>query len=191
MTGSEARRYRWAVGWFVAGQAGFLAMLLVCVVMDPRGLLANHGFSYYGDFVRTTLPYRLAFLVAGACTLLSSWYLPNDTPFRAIKFSFRMMVLLLFGIMVTTGHFTLTYNLIHVRIGVVLFLVQLVVGTWLALLVCRDRWNIALLVLAYSSSLFALVALQGYIPLLIEGQLLFQLAFGALMVRTLVRLRPR
>lgn len=74
------RKYDLAIGALIAALAGFFLLLSICVWMEPAGLWANHGFSYYGDLPDTLLPYRLAFFLAGMFTLLSALLLPNVMP---------------------------------------------------------------------------------------------------------------
>jgi hypothetical protein len=186
----EKRKYDLALRYFIIGQVGFYAFLIVCVLLEPSGLKGFSGFSHYGDVWRTALAYRAAFLSTTVFTLLSSFYLPDVIPFKALRFTFRVMIMLLFGIVITTGTFNATINNIHIGIGVALFLLQLIVGSWLAIYACRDRWNITLLILAYLGSLFALVALLRIVPFLIEGQVTFELMFALLVIRSLVMLRP-
>lgn len=183
--------YQRAIRFFIYGQLGFLLFLLVCIILQPRGLLANHGFSYYGDYARTTLPYRLAFLAVGILSYVSSLFFPPAMPFRAIRFAFRLMLPLLLGIVVTTAPARPDLDRIHVPLGVVLFVLQVSLSFWLALYVCKDRRNYALLALLTVGGVLSLLALLKVIPYLIEGQMLFQLAFALLTIHSLNQLKSR
>lgn len=192
MNSSDARglrQYRQAMGLFLCGQIGFYLLLIVCIFLRPQGLFANDGFSYYGDYAQTILLYRLAFIVTGLLTFLSSWFLPKAMPFIAIKFVFRIMPVLLLGVVVTTAPGHTKLDIVHVGIGMTLFVVQLLTACWLALFIYKDRFNQWLLILLLFSGLISLIALEGIISYLLEGQILFQLAFGALMMHTLIGLR--
>ena len=182
------RTYRQAISYFAIGQAGFLCSLIICVLLLPKGLLANHGFSYYGDYTRTMLPYHLAFAVCGVCTLLASFSLPSAMPFKLIKYAFRLIPVLLLGIAVTTAPHSPTLDNIHRPIGVTLFVLQFALGTWLACIAGKDRLNLLLLPLLIGSGLVSLLALCAIIHCLLEGQVLFQFAFAMLIIRGLNRL---
>lgn len=184
---------RQAIGYFIAGQLGFFAALVVCVLMLPQGLFANHGFSYYGDYASTTLPYRLAFLVCGVCTLLASFALPPAMPFRAISYAFRLMPVLYLGIVITTvphaAPNSAVMDNIHRAVGVTLFVLQFALSAWLARRNGADRLTLLLVLLLFAGGLASLLAMLYIIHYLIEGQLLFQLAFALLIIRGLYRMR--
>ncbi len=180
---------RQALIYFVLGQLSFFAALVVCLLLLPQGLWANHGFSYYGDYAITTLPYRLAFLVCGGGTLLASFFLPRGMPCRVLKYAFWLMPVLYLGIVITTvphaaPNSALLDN-IHRGIGVTLFVLQFGLGAWLAGRNLRDGINQLLLVLLFLGGLASLLALLYIIHYLIEAQMFFQLAFALLILRAL------
>ncbi|HEY3376744.1 MAG TPA: hypothetical protein VGL77_04550 [Armatimonadota bacterium] len=184
-------RAQWAFRYFLAGQLGFWALLLVCVLLLPQGLLANHGFTYYGKYALTLAPYRLAFIVSGLGTLLASFYLPAQRPFRVLAWAFRLMAPLLYALVVTTAADNWALGLIHVKFGETLFLLQTALAAWLALFLCPDRRNRVLLLLLVLGGLASIITLNDILPYLIEAQILFQLAFGLLVLQSLAKLGNR
>ncbi len=66
---------------------------------------------------------------------------------------------------------------------------QFVFGVWLARLVGHDRLNLLLLILLFVGGLASLLALLSIIHYLLEGQILFQLALGLLVIRTMSKLQ--
>ena len=163
--------------------------LMVCILLLPQGLTANHGFSYYGEHPVTMVPYRLAFLISGIFTLLCALYLPNNRPFRVMKIVFFLMLPFLLGLVFTTSSATQLISQIHVGIGTSLFVSQLVLGFWLASFICSVPRNTVLLVLLLFGGFISLLSLLDIMPYLMQGQILFQLAFGALTASTLIELR--
>ncbi len=159
------------------------------MLLLPQGLKANQGFSYYGDHARTVMLYRLAFTASGGCLLFSALFLPDVQPFRVIKLAFRLMPLLLLGLVLTTAPHSPLLDTIHRPIGVALFILQLALSCWLAFFVCKDRLNQWLFVLLLLSGLASFLALIYVIHYLIEGQVIFQLAFGVLIIHSLRKLK--
>jgi hypothetical protein len=179
----------WLVG---VGLAGFLAGLLIAVAMKPEGIGANRGFSYYGDQPETIALYWLAFLLIGGSLLLAPRWLPRAKPFAAMRTIFRTMCALLTGVLLTTvsdGGRALV--LAHQGFGVALFVLEIALVSWLAFRVCRDRANLALFAALVVAGVVSLLALLNLINCLIFAQVAFQLVFGALLIRTLIHLRPR
>jgi hypothetical protein len=186
------RHYNRAIYSAGVGLVGFFLCLVISVFILPEGLRTNRGFSYYGDMPETRLLYRLAFVICGACMLLSSVSLPRTMPFKVIRVALWLMFPLLFGVVLTTGYpgNPVIVN-IHRAIGVTLFVTQVALASWLALFVCRDRLNLTLYVLLLLGGVLSLLGLLGILRYLIQGQVLFLLAFGAVLVYSLVRLRVR
>ena len=186
-----AAQYRLAIGYFIAGQVGFFALLLVCILMLPQGVTMNRGFSYYGDIERTVIPYSLAFLVSGIFSLLASLYLPDNMPFRVIKYTLRLMLPLLGVIVITTFSLAPLPVAIHIGFGVALFSIQFLFAAWLGLFIQADHLNHAFCVLLFAGGIISLCSLLHLLAYLIWGQIIFQLAFGLLVAHTLVALRAK
>ena len=184
----DLRKFDRAIRYLTYGQFGFFFSLVVCVLLSPQGLLANHGFTYYGEHARTVVPYGLAFGVCGLCTLLSTWYLPDGRPFRVIKFALRLLLPLLCAVAITASNQP-SLGKLHVRFGEALFGLQFGMSAWLALDIHKDWRNAAYLLLLFCSGLASLLAVYNVIPYLIEGQIIFQLAFGVVVIYTLGKLR--
>jgi hypothetical protein len=78
---------------------------------------------------------------------------------------------------------------IHVRLGVALFIIELLVDCWLAWYLCKDLRNHMYLALQLVGGLISLLALDEHLRYLLEGQIIFQCAFGLLMLHSLRCLR--
>ncbi|HOS44399.1 MAG TPA: hypothetical protein PK794_11945, partial [Armatimonadota bacterium] len=77
-------------------------------------------------------------------------------------------------------------SLLHVRIGTVLFVLQGLLALWLAGIVQRDGRNLALVLVLLLGAAITVASLYVVIPYLIHGQVLYLLAFGAIVVRALL-----
>lgn len=184
------RRYTHAIAAFVAAQAGFFLLLAVCVVLQPAGLWANHGFCYYGEQARTVWVYRLTYLVTGVGLFLAARWLPARPPHRVVKIAFSAMIPLLLGLVATTSSASKLISTTHVRFGTTLFVLELLLAFWLAVFVRKDWHNTLLLAACFAGCILSLLCLYVILPYFIEAQFIVQLAFGLLVWHSLAVLRP-
>lgn len=158
------------------------AMLAICLLMRPAGLAANDGLSYFGGFLNTAVPYSFSFL-------LYAYFLWRVAPLLAAslggKYAWvialvpRVMTGFLVGL-VLTPH-TLVNN-IHTAFGSALFALQLLFSIYI--FAFRRSWqNGVILIIELASGLAALYYLPKPEGLLLQSQVIFQLAFGLLLRR--------
>lgn len=180
-----------AVSTLAKGQAFLFGGVTVCVVVRPDGLRANNGISFYGVH-----PVTVPVLAAGL--LGAAWYTrrglrlaaPSTPAPDLMRRSGNAFALLLVGILVTPYTIGVLVDWTHRGLGSALFVLQLVLGAQLV------RWTRDPLAAAYWSvellggilSAVYVLRVHGY---LLETQLLFQLGFGALVLRTTRRLSAR
>ena len=101
------------------------------------------------------------------------------------------MIPFLFALVITTTTGHPRISALHVRIGTALFVLLFVVACWLALGPVRDRFNAACLLIQSVGGVISWLALRAVIPYLIQGQVVFELAFGGLVLHTLIVLRAK
>lgn len=193
MTGTPLttwQRIGWARRAFLFGLIGFFLPLAVCVVMRPESLTINQGFSYFGNYPDTLALYRLGVGIIGVCMVIAAIVLPQGNPFGLMRLALILMFPLLVGIARTTMANN-PYIELHHRFGIGLFAVQGLLAIGLGLVLCRDRWNIAWLVLLLAGALVSAVSLSETWTWQIEGQIAFQLSFGVISLRSLGILQRR
>ncbi len=157
-----------------------LLLLALCIAIRPAGLAANDGISYFGGYINTAIPYSLAFL-AIAC---SYWGATNKLHSKMLhrKFiiiSLRFMAILLVGLVVTPHQIV---NPIHTAIGSILFFYQLVLSIWLIAKVYFTWQTLVLVLIEFLSGVAAFYYLPLSHGLLLQAQIVFQLAFGVLLI---------
>lgn len=155
----------------------------VAMVIRPQGLAANDGLSYYGSFRTTIIPYSLAFLASAYYYWQTALTIQKKPSYRhQLAPALKFMAVLCIGLLVTPH--TLV-DPIHTAIGSTLFAFQLVVSVWL-LVVTRWRWQI---IAGTAIELLSGIAALHYLPkphgLLLQTQVIFQLAFGLLLMYAL------
>jgi hypothetical protein len=160
-------------------QVAFWSCVVLCFVVTGGGLGHNHGFSVYGGRWTTILPWAVGIAAASmliwrAADTLALW----DPPLARCL---RINVVLLLFILLTPDSVDQFFYVAHIVASVALFLFQAVVGLWL---VVRTPWPLALplYVLQIAAGLVAGASQAQWIGLLSPGILVFQLAFGALLV---------
>jgi hypothetical protein len=160
-------------------QVVFWTCVGLCFVVTGGGLGHNHGFSVYGGSWSTVLPWAVG--IAGAAALIwrAADALPDEDP--ALGRCLRINVVLLVFILLTPDTIDQAFYVAHIVASVALFLFQAVVGLWL---VVRTRSNLVLQLYALqiAAGLVAGASQAQWIGLLSPGILVFQLAFGALLV---------
>ncbi len=174
-----------ARAWVLYGQVGFVAFLLVCVLLHPSGILMNRGVSYFGDVALTRLPFSLAFLIAAGCFATAATTLPMTPGLRRYAPLLRGHAALLLAIMVSTFSLDPAVITLHVALGILLFVLQIVAGLWFAGWVSPNGPTRAWLAGLVAAGGMALLALLHVLPLLILWQVLFQAAYTALLLRAL------
>jgi len=169
--------------YVASGVVSFFVFMFICILILPSGLWENYGVSYYGSFLRTLIPYLLAFVSMSVCLFLAAVSLDSQRGNHFLAQSFRgMSVLLLF--LAATPHNILSRT--HMVLGSTLFILQLVLSLWFVLIAHFEPKHLTLFLLLLLSGILSaqyVARSEGY---LIETQLVFQLCFS-LMVIDLLR----
>jgi hypothetical protein len=160
-------------------QLAFWACVVVCFAVDGGGLSHNHGFSVYGGKLTTIIPWAVGFLTAAFFILRAASLL--DAGDRALAQGLRVTVALLFGVLFTPDTIDQVFYDAHIVASVLLFLFEAVVGLWLV-----RRTNVRAVLQLYSiqiaGGVLAGMSQLQWIGLLSPGILIFQVAFGALLI---------
>jgi lipid-A-disaccharide synthase-like uncharacterized protein len=172
-----------AVSALAKGQVMLFGGVLGCVVLLPGGLSANNGISYYGVHLLTVPVLAVALLSAAGYTRRGLRLLAPVTPGPDfLRRSADAFAVLLVGILLTPYTVGMVMDWTHRGIGSALFVLQLVLGArlvgWTRDAVAAAFWGVQLLG-GVASAVYVLRA-QGYE---LETQTLFQLGFGALVLR--------
>lgn len=179
-------------GNIVLGQICLFGGLLVCVVMRPHGLVANDGISYYGIFRHTVGPYALALMGMAFWTRRALHLAAPLSPAPAyLRGMATWMAAMSVGVVLTPYSLNIVFDWAHTLLGAAVFVLQLVLGLRMLSWSGGDAWMTAFLVAQFCSGVFAAVFVLPKQGFLIQGQLAFQLAFGALLLRTARLLVPQ
>ena len=175
-----------AVGFFLLGQAVFYVFVAVEIAARPAGLVRNHGLCYYELFRNTTPLYVMGLIIAGLLHFQAIRLLPvKDKLSGAVSTMFQWMGVCLIGMICAPIVLGKWLGYIHVLFGSSLFVLQL--GLAVRLFVgSRSGAAAGLLGLQFLSGLVCILSLVHRLAYQIEGQIVFQIAFGLQMLKYLL-----
>ena len=160
-------------------QLAFWGCVVICFAVTGGDLSHNHGFSVYGGKWTTIVPWAVGFLAAAVLILRAASLL--DESDRVFAWGLRLLVLFALGILFTPDTVNQFFYDAHIVASVLLFLFQAVLGLWIVL-----RAHATLLtriyVLQIAGGIVAGMSQAQWVGLLAVGILVFQIAFGALLV---------
>ena len=170
---------------FVASQASLYVGLIICMIIRPESLRVNEGISYFGNFPQTIIPYALGLLISIGLAVAAGWALAPGPYTGPVKWGLYAFALGGFGILITPSLSVTWISLTHEWIGAALFFLQFILTTWIVLYIKRDWLNIGLLGVLIAAGLAAAFYLNPPVGLLMQCQLIFQIAFGLIILRSL------
>jgi len=170
-------------------QLSFFSIVILCIFIYPNGLGANNGISYYGTLPVTFPLYILACFSTAFFLLRATLYFPKDSKaLRIVSYCLRSLVPFLIGILFTPYTYSPAYDVIHKIFGTIFFLIQSGLILWLSARVKWDGFTTIMIAIQLIGGLIALFSLFDIIMWEIEGQIIFQLVFGILLIRGVHRL---
>lgn len=165
-------------------QIAIYAAFLICIALEPSSLGANSGLSYFGVHRLTIIPFGFGMLLGSYFIMRASHYLTAMTrAARWLNLALRGIALLVVGIVITPYTFGGWFDVAHRTFGITLFSLQLVIALWMIIFNKRSWLNYGLIGLQIVGGLISLVYLNPTHGYLIQGQLLFQMAFSAIILR--------
>lgn len=168
------------------GQLVCYAGLAVCVLLRPAGLAANDGISYYGIYRETFLPYAIGLLGAAHFAMRAIGQL--NPPEKILHTALKTYALLVAGIVITPYATGAWMNYLHTACGAALFSLQLLLSGWLAWRLRYVWWSVALSLMELAAGIASAIYLWPAHGFLFQTQVVFQLAFGALLILSLRKL---
>ncbi len=163
-----------------------MALLCLCVIIRPDSLAVNYGLSYFGIFLSTVVPYAAAFMLYAFCLWQASVINLDDIRHsRFIGWIMRIMSIQIIGLILTP--FNRLYN-VHVFFGAGLFSLQLLLSVSFIVWIASNWLNVTLVLIEFLSGVASLYYLPQAHGLLLQTQVIFQFAFGLLLIRTLTKI---
>lgn len=164
-------------------------LFLLCIVLQPEGLRANDGLSYYGVYWLTIIPFLAAFILYETALWRAADSLGHTPKTRMLALGIRLAAILAMAVALTPHTFLNGWmDNPHAVIGLVLFLVQLAIS--IKLLRMGFHWIDAGLVIIElaggAACAYYSMFEHGW---LLQSQAIFQVAFAILVARAFTLLR--
>jgi hypothetical protein len=176
----------------LAAQVTFWTSVVVCFAIANGGLSHNHGLSVYGGRPSTFVPWAIGFVVSAAFIARAAALLDahGEDVDRQLANALRLLVALLVALLATPDTIDQVFYVAHIVASVALFSFQAGFGLWLVLRRAPTRIAAWL----YGAQIFggcvAGLSEAQWLGLLSPGIVLFQLAFGALLVVATAEAQP-
>lgn len=171
------------------GQLCLYFGLAVCISLKPDGLSVNDGISYFGIYRETFLPYAFGLLGAAYFTVRAVAQIPAGM--ALLRQALRVYAMLIVGIVITPYAVSTPIDHLHIAFGSALFSLQLLLSCWLIWQLHHIWWSVVLTLIELVSGIAAAIYLRPSHGLLLQSQIAFQLAFGALLILSLQRFEVR
>jgi len=175
--------------YLLLAQVAFFAALATCALIEPQGLVDNHGWSYYEGRSATIVPYLLGVLVSIALILHAAQIAEHTDAPVGLERGLRLLALFVFLDVATPDTVNAVFYWAHDATSALLFVYQLGLGLWLVRTIWRTRLGIVLLSVQFAGGLVAMFSQLQLVPVLGLGILVFQASFAVLLVASTARLR--
>jgi hypothetical protein len=176
----------------IYGQAVFFCFLVACMVVSGQGFSHNRGFSFFGGNRSTVVLYALGFALAAVFFGRAALHLERagGPGSRRLAGGLRIVIVLLLVDLSTPDTLNQFFYDIHIAASTLLFGFQMFFAVWVA---WRVTWSIpgwSLLGAQFVAGISAGLSQLHLIAMLGESILVFQLAFGSLLVLAAAMLDP-
>jgi hypothetical protein len=175
----------------IFGQVMLYLSLAVCIALKPHYLNGDAGISNYGIHRLVFIPYTVGFLASGLFTIAAARLISPNTTYRKYVTFLYLVGGLLLVLLISTYPYQHSQFLtdLHIAIGGLLFIAELIFSIWLVRNVYRGPLWLGLLGLQIIGCIFILLSLQGTLRLLLAGQAIAGISFGILLSLASLRLQ--
>ena len=170
-----------------AALIGFLIFLTPCVLLIPEIFREDLGISNYGINRLTAAPYSLGFLTSAYCTWRAAGLLRQPR----FGWGLRAVAILQLALLLVPDSRIDSIRHLHVGIGMTLFVIEFCLSAWLVSKIRHEFIDGAILSLQALAGLSAFFSLGQLLPFEAPSQLLFQIAFMGLCIRSARGLEQR
>lgn len=174
-----------AVEYLKYSQISLFSSLAVCFLLVPKVIYDNRGVSYFGNHHLTIVPYAIGLILTSYFMFKASVALPTKNK-RVVLLSkvLKVMAVLLIGVLLTPYKISDTMYHIHVGVGSLLFSIQFFLIIWLVVNTPTSKSNRFLLGTLLLGNVISMISLLPTVQIMLLGQIITQLSFGLLLIRT-------
>jgi hypothetical protein len=185
-----------AVTYMVRGELLFLFFIAVSVALHPGFVLKSDegGMSNYGLHVKTAVTYTLAIgLLALYNRHAASFFDGHDRRSRVLRFLLRAYCAVLLSVLLSTYFYSLNVGLkdLHFALGTLLIVVVGFGSLWMYQLWRVSMTVTVLLIIQLTGDTLALLTVFVSVHVLFLAEMLSNVGFACLLIRTGRRLETR
>jgi hypothetical protein len=176
------------IKFLLIGQLCLWSGLLVCYLLAPNVVYSNYGISHFGVYKHTILPYGVAFLLCGYFTILAAREIRSTKQIPGqLSQALLVLALCMLAILLTPYTVQPVLDWTHMIAGTILFSFQSVLSGWLVWQ-HPDQRAVLLFSLQLIGCVIAALSLFHFIQLMFTGQIITQLAFGTLLIHSVLKI---
>ena len=171
-----------ATKYLIYSQSSFFVMLVTCFLLVPKVITSNLGISYFGTNKLTIIPYAAGLLITCFFIIKAA---KNINHSQTLLSDFMASIaLLIFGVLLTPYSVGALFDRVHLVASASLFLTELMLSIWLVKLSGKDLTNVVLVLVQFIGAFIAFVSLISKVELMLTGQVIVQLTFGLILIRS-------
>lgn len=164
-------------------QTSFFIFLLTSVAISTKAFADNRGLSFYGEHVKTFVPFALGFILCDFFLLKVANLLPDiNSSLASFTWPLRLLSILLISIVLTPDNLNGLFNILHIIASISLFLFELIFSIWLTIKWYNSVISWLLLVAQFLSGILAGLSEFQISKYLSEGSLMYQIFFSTLLI---------
>ncbi len=154
--------------------------LFISILLKPESLSINNGISYFGIIGRTIPTYILS--LVGSSLIIAYFSFFNIKKFYLIKYLLIFIFIFVIGLVIFPYNINNFYSKMHELFGVLIFVSELVISFYIAI-IFKKRWiNSFLLFIELIAGILSAFYLNPSTGFLLQSQMLYQLAFGLILI---------
>jgi hypothetical protein len=181
-----------AVRYIFYSQLAVLATSAVCLYLDSSQLFSNNGFSFYGNFRATVVPFAMGLLGCAYFAYKTSKAIKSHTwQGDLLRSAYRLTAVSLVGIVLAPSFANKLTAVMHLFFGSIMYTTQAVVAWKLLGDFWQSRFDRALLILQLCSVAVIVLSFSKIrvLDLMIPAQIAELIGFGVLCMRVIARMQ--
>jgi len=176
----------------VAAECALFASLALVVIGWPSAEVGDYGISWYIVHLHSFFVLAVGFFTCDYFAIRAALRLDRRGKQGVLRKSLFVMSVLIVGILFTPYTWNTFFNWAHMTLGATLFSLQLILSFWIVLRVVPGALNWAMIAFQFIGGIGAAVSLPDHgATVLFQGEVIFQLAFSILLIRSVWKFLSR
>lgn len=163
------------------------ATIAICTVVLQSNLVNVYGISYFGIRLKTIPIVAAGFVIGGSLLYLTSNKITaQEEPWRLIRLTLRVVAVGIVLLLLTPYTLDTFFNWTHMAIGAAIFALQMYMSAVVTFRYSKDKISKIALLVQFIGGVLAMLSLpDNMLNFMLEGEVIFQIGFMALLNRTI------